>query len=1129
MSLDRAIIEWYRSVAEWIPAHLGDPELSDEIRADLGMRPGPPLSASENARFHELAAGLDADRAALSETIAEVSEIVQELRTLAATLATSASEPSIVFQAYYTLLKMGATDSVRVRSPPLYAILRAILFLGEDSEQVFALDPARLLRGLRGADLPDSEWVTELVSFVVGLTAQLLDATLFDKQANDEDPGFADVFYGWDSATGSLTPKADSASMRATTVVFGDAKDTNKRVTATIVIVPPQHGGPGLFISGGGGYTTQGTIGGAPYRFDAGLGNGFDLYHPLAIGLVKFNVGDSTPFVKFRVVRGDASTPAFRIGDAGSTRLDVGFVELGVDLSEQGAALRAGVRDAELVIGGGDGDGFVRRLVAATGLRVRFSANLVADTDGLRLEGGSKLNTAETGSTADPALPAATEVRAVMPAVRASSGMLTIHEVDLALRPSSSGGDLGVLLSGDFSVKLGPFAATVEGMGFQLDADQRLDGNLGPIHIEPSFKAPDGIGLRLDAGVVRGGGFLRADHERGEYAGALELTFGKISVKAIGLLAERPGGWSLVLVLYARFPPIELAFGFTLNSVGGLIGLQHGIDIPQLAAGMRTGAFDDILFPADPVADAPRIIQRLRVVFPYTPGALTIGPMVELGYGRPRQFAFVRMAILLQLDNALGSGSVAFARIVLAGNLRIAISPTEDDPDTTVVRLIVDFLGFWDWDRKRYGFLGRLRDSRIGPVDVTGSVGVWGEYGEHPRFLLAAGGFNPRFKDVPAEMSGSMDRLGAGFSIGRFEIALKGYFALTPGTIQAGVDLAVKGTVGPVGIRGAIGFDALVYLEPYTHFIVDFRVTAEISYKGHSLAGVKVSGTIEGPGRWHLVGKVSFSILWWDISKSFDESWGTTPQIATVATDVSALLRAELASPANWSAQLPQGSEAIVTLAPADGAPQTLAHPLGRCVFSQNVAPFGLTLERFGSGPVSGPNRFDVLPVAGQEPVREHFARAQFVEMSEEDKLTRPSFEQLDAGVQFSSGAFHVPADALAADMDFEATAYLDLDPRRHNRTRRDPSLRKVAVDHAILGVLAARGAAGRTPLRMQERMEMRREARIAVSAPPLASADRDTFAGAAFDGQARVAEMLADQRLAAGAQLVEVFELEGS
>ena len=480
---------------------------------------------------------------------------------------------------------------------------------------------------------------------------------------------------------------------------------------------------------------------------------------------------------------------------------------------------------------------------------------------------------------------------------------------------------------------------------------------------------------------------------------------------------------------------------------------------------------------------------------------------------------------------------------MLVGQLRVEIGPTKEDASITVVKLIVDVLGFWDLDKKRYGFIAALRESKIAKIDITGSLAVWGEYGDQPRFLLAAGGFNPRFKDVPTEISGALDRLGAAFKVGRFSLTLTGYFALSPGTIQFGVNLAASAKIGPVGLKGEIGFDVLIYREPTTHFIADFRIKAEVTFKGHTLAGVKVVGTVEGPGLWHVKGTVTFSILWWDIDKDFDETWGSADEATLVQTNVAALLKSEMDRHENWTAQLPVGSNAMVTLAPQPGEVAALAHPLGRFVFSQRVVPLGLSLQRYGDGGVAGTNRFDVatLTIGGQSlgptqrvAVREHFPRAQFLQMTEEDRMTRPSFEEMDAGVEFSSMAFTVSPNPIGADMEYE-TAYLDVDPRRFNGTRRDATLRRVAVDHALIGALAGHGAAARAPQRSEERNRAKTGMRVDLTPAALAVADKSAFAAdpaVPLTDQARTVSMIAEQRFRpndeARSQLVEEFELAG-
>ncbi len=838
---------------------------------------------------------------------------------------------------------------------------------------------------------------------------------------------------------------------------------------------------------------------------------------------------EATGTFEARVERRATADPVGLVTFSGDSGVFVSGVEARAAVSFDAAQasellVEAGVKAAVVRVHMGEADGFLRAVVP--GLELTFDAALgVSTRRGVYFVGGAGLELSRP--------------------IAESAGPVRLQQLRAAIRPAAQDQPPGgrVLVGLDVALQLGPVTAVAQGIGAQLVVAQQPGGNLGPVDLAVGFKPPDGLGLSLDAGIVSGGGFLAFDAAKSTYAGALELQVGTVGVKALGELTTGKD-WSLLLMLYADLPPIQLSFGFMLEGIGGLIGLQRGVDVDQLIAGMKTKAFDDILFPDDPVGDAPRILGRLRTLFPSSPRSLTIGPMIDIGWGTPR-ILFARVALLVEVDNVFGGapGPIAFSRVVLVGSLRVEIGAAKDDPDVTVVHLVVDVLGFWEAAAKRYGFLADLRaDSRIAFIDITGGLGVWGEYGDRPRFLLAAGGFNPRFKDVPAQMSGAIDRLGAAFDVGRFHIRLAGYLALTPATIQAGMDLAASGKIGPVGVKGEIGFDVLVYLDPYTHFIADFRITAEVTYKGHTLAGVKVAGTVEGPGLWHLTGKVTFSILWWDISKSFDESWGEAPALAAPPTDVQALLAAELDRSENWSAQLPAGSSAMVTLAPPPGDLTPLAHPLGRFVFSQRVVPFGLALEKYGNGGITGPNLFDVAsvtlggaPAPPRAAVREHFARAQFVDMTEDEKLTRPSFEEMDAGVEFSSDAFHTSANALAADMEYE-TAYLDITPDGGTETRRDPALTRAALQHDLIRALAAGGAAGRAPQRAAERMAARTVASVALSAPPLAAADRAGFAAdpaVRLSGQAASVQMIAEQRFkpadAARSQLVERFELAGA
>ena len=140
----------------------------------------------------------------------------------------------------------------------------------------------------------------------------------------------------------------------------------------------------------------------------------------------------------------------------------------------------------------------------------------------------------------------------------------------------------------------------------------------------------------------------------------------------------------------------------------------------------------------------------------------------------------------------------------------------------------------------------------------------------------------------------------------------------------------------------------------------------------------------------------------------------------------------------------------------------------------------------------------------------------------------------MDAGVEFSSASFTVSPNPVGADMEYE-TAYLDVDPRRFNGTRRDPTLRRVAVDHALVGALAGHGAAARAPQRAAERNRGKTAMRIDVTPATLVAADRTAFAAdpaVPITDQARTVSMIAEQRFqptdGVRSQLVEEFELAG-
>lgn len=703
------------------------------------------------------------------------------------------------------------------------------------------------------------------------------------------------------------------------------------------------------------------------------------------------------------------------------------------------------IEDGEVRIDLAGADGFLAAILPEGSISVRFDVLVGwSSIRGIYVEGGAGL--------------------AIDIPIDIELGPIKIQMLHLGFTVSSSGLELEA--SGAIGANLGPFAMAVERMGtVAVLSFPSAGGNLGPADLSFRFKPPSGIGVSLDAGIVKGGGYLYIDVDRGEYAGILELSFGPVSIKAIGILTTKlPGGadgWALLLLVFGEFTPIQLGFGFTLNGVGGVIGLQHGVSIEALQTGLRTGVLDSVLFPNDPVANAPTLLGQLRVVFPIVPRALTVGPALKLGWSTPA-LVTLSLGVILQFDDVLGSGpgTPSFSRIVLIGQLKVQIPPVDelgiDAP--ALVHLQVDIVGAYDAQEQALSIDAVLRDSHVALLPITGSLVVRARFGSDPTFILAVGGFHPRFADLPPGIP-PQDRVGIQLQYGIVSVRIVGYVAITSNSFQIGAEASLVAAGGGFRVEAFLGFDALFLFEPTFHFEIDFRVGASVKYKSISLASLTVRGTVSGPGRWEIEGHASISLFFFDVDIDFEVAWGDAPTPALPSVVVGDQIAAALSAPEAWHTELPSG-DPLVSLRTVVAGDEVLAHPLGSVVGVQKVAPLGIDIDRVGRSVPSDGNRFDIATVSiGGVGISapafrdEHFACGEFLDLSEEDKLSKPSFERFRAGVAVSTDAFGVPASHVVFEPEWETFDLRhDLPPERHLVAA------SALVLHAQLGAVAQSG-----------------------------------------------------------------------
>ena len=698
--------------------------------------------------------------------------------------------------------------------------------------------------------------------------------------------------------------------------------------------------------------------------------------------------------------------PTLLLGSEGSTRIQLKGASSDFTFrftnAEPEIILGAELKGLALILQAGESDGFIKTILGSGETTIDIPLGLEwSSKGGLKFKGGGGFEVSVSPHlTLGPV----------------SIDQLLIRLLGDVTTPPAMRLTVGASVAGDF----GPLAFVVENIGLSLKATFIKGGNAGPFDITLGFKPPDGIGLAVDSGVLKGGGFLRIDAEQGEYIGSLELEFqGIFSLKAVGIIDTKmpdgSEGFSLLIIITAEFSPVQLGLGFTLNGVGGLLGLNRTTKIDVLREGIKTNALKSILFPEDVVANINRIVSDLKQVFPPLDGRFIVGPMAEIGWGTPTIIT-LELGLLLEIP---------VPRIVILGVLK-ALLPDENAP---LLRIQVNFLGVIDFQNKYISFDASLYDSRLLAFTLTGDMAFRLGWGDHPLFILSVGGFHPAFKDAPADLQ-QMVRITISLLSGSNpRITIQCYYAVTSNTVQFGAKAELYAEGGGFNIYGFIGYDVLFQFDPF-HFVADLYAGLALRQGTSVLMGISLSGELAGPTPWDVKGSASISILFFDITVSFHETWGDRPDaIEPASADVLALLTAEVNDVRNWKAEIPDINHLHVTVKQFDPPPgQLVIHPFGIVSFSQRLVPLDVTIDKFGSQLPKDEKKFGLTDVRSDtsilptDPATEQFARANFFAMSDNEKLSSPSFELMPSGFRITASSDLHIASPVSKSVDYELT-----------------------------------------------------------------------------------------------------------
>lgn len=685
-----------------------------------------------------------------------------------------------------------------------------------------------------------------------------------------------------------------------------------------------------------------------------------------------------------------SDAPVYVLGKPDGTRLEFGAARLLASAQLSGTQpsllISAEVSSAALVLAASDGDGFVGDVLPAEGLRVPFTLGLAWSSDkGLTLLGSASLETT---------IPAGV-----------SLGGVTLSAVNLALRASD--GVISTEVSATVHASIGPVRAVLDRVGLRTALSMPSQGgNLGVADLSLGFKPPAGVGLAIDAlGVLSGGGFLFHDEAQQLYGGAMQLSLhDQLTLTGFGLIATRmpdgSRGFSLIVFITAEnFHPIPLGLGFNLLGIGGMVAIHRTFDEEAIRQGLKSGTLATLLFPRDSLGNVPALIQALTTAFPARRGSYLLGLLVKIGWLTP-PLVLLDLALILELG--------ARERLLVLGRIRAQLP----SPQNEQIRLNMETLGVIDFDAGTAALDAVLVDSRLAyKFPITGGAALRANFGSasDANFVLAAGGLNPHFKRPRGFPS--LDRLAISLSSGNNpRLVCEAYFAITSNTLQFGARAWLYASAAGFSVEGDVGFDVLVQVAPL-HFIVDYHARVQLKRGSHNLFMVEVKGELEGPRPLRVSGKATFKILWFGFSVRFDTTLvhGDPPPLPPAVNVLAELIQA-LRAPESWSIQRPAHYPHGVALRSLPTGAGLVLDPLGQLAVKQQVVPLntGQDIDIFAGAPVAGERRFALSAMIGQlalepTPLQASFAPAQYFAMSDDEKLSAPPYQSMDAGYVFGT------------------------------------------------------------------------------------------------------------------------------
>jgi hypothetical protein len=949
-----------------------------------------------------------------------------------------------IINAFFNILLM---DYVRRQSPGVHAFANLIIALNKQTaarggtirfvDDVIVDFFKRLGKGLETEE--GASAVSEAVFMSFAGILILIQKLILDKTGTDS--LLLALDYGYEGVEGTATPIADRIANRTlscrTDIVPLDDPDNRLSLANTFAFVPEEHGGAAFIteLFGGAKYTLPIT---ADMSLDFDV-SGDGLFR---IGTADFADTGTHNRIKLTFKHKREDTDLARVFPNPEMKLGLGTYSVSMSVMPDDFQIAFSGKLPITIKRKPDAGFPLSLLPAEIKEKIPLDCGYSLTRDFFFGNGGgnagSSTESAATSETAEQEPEFIEKILAKMlnmidlriPLHKDIGGVVGLQLLNLKTEVVGNFATTRLETSLDFWVKFGPvLTVSISRLGAELNLTKRDDnGGLLGYDLTPDFKPPTGAGVRVNAEVIKGGGFLYFDDKKGEYFGSLELEFKELfTLKAVGIIntimPDGEKGFSMLILITAEFSPVQLGFGFTLSGVGGLLGIDRTADVEALRVGIRTNAVRSILFPQDVVGNITRIVSDIREIFPVKQDQFLVGLMAKLGWGTPT-LIHIEMGLIVEIPDP---------RIMLLGVVRTSL-PAED---AAVLKLQVNFFGLLDFDNELIYFEAHLFQSRLVGFPLTGSLAFAVAWGDQSVFAISVGGFHPDFRDYPLvpTLPGAfreMSRVGLSLLSGNNpRLTVECYMAVTSNTVQLGAKLELLAS-GPMGFNlyGMLAFDTLFIFDPFS-FVISLEATLAIRQGRSILFGIHFKGLLSGPTPWHVEGSVTFGLLFFDVTISFSETWGDPlVEIASDTEDLLGLLRNELDDIRNWRAITSQTLHQGVTRKSPDGTDekQLIVDPFGELQFSQRMIPLDFEIEKYGNKRPLSETKLGITEVLVGEvaesriDLTELFAAANYIELTEQEKLSRKSFEKFTSGFSLqNTGSILTPVPHLdPVELDYE-------------------------------------------------------------------------------------------------------------